>query len=97
MIVLESSPPSDGILDFVDQSVAQLAEAELEANSLLVGQNSYPRLCTEISVRFVRGKGEFETYNHIPIVVDPFRDEEVCVVAGPAATSIARGYKVPPE
>ena len=97
MIVLQSCPLDGQMLDFIDQSIAQLAESGLEARYILVGQVAYPKLCKEISVRFNRGKGQFETYQHLPIVVDPFRKNEVCVLPQPQSTASAKGYEIPAE
>ena len=49
-----------------------------------MGREAYRRLCRAVSVRFQRGKGRFETYNYLTIVLDPTRDVDVCVLPSPA-------------
>ena len=85
MTVIEFSADPDSILDHVDQHIRQLADGGLEAKFIIVGQEAYRALCRAISVRNRRGKGLYETYNFIPLVVDPFRDSTVCVVPSPEA------------
>ncbi len=97
MTILEASPRSGEILEFVDQSIAALAESDAAVGFIMVGPDAYEALCQEIAVRNVRGRGVFETYNHIPIAVDPFRGDRVCVLPKPAAALDAKGYSVPTE
>ena len=41
--------------------------------------------------RFRRGAGQFETYQYLPIVLDPFRTDTVCVL--PAPSECAKGVQ----
>jgi hypothetical protein len=41
--------------------------------------------------QFQRGAGEFETYQYLPIILDPFRTDTVCVL--PAPSECAKGVK----
>ena len=59
--------------------------------TLFVGKNVYEDLCKAIGKRFRRGAGQFETYQFVPIVLDPFRDDTVCVL--PSPTECARGVQ----
>ncbi|MFO7314272.1 family 4C encapsulin nanocompartment shell protein [Rhodothermus marinus] len=96
MTVLEYTPGDDEMLPFIHDSLRQLQEAGHEARYILVGRTAYRRLCKAIGRQFRRGAGRFETYQHIPIVVDPFRDEEVCVVPAPAVCAEeVHGYRMP--
>ena len=38
-----------------------------------------------MAARFHRKPGSFETYNYLPIVLDPFRTDTVCVLPAPGA------------
>lgn len=95
MTVLEYTPDDDEILLFIHDSLRQLQEAGHEARYILVGRTAYRRLCKAIGRQFQRGAGQFETYQHIPIVVDPFRNDEVCVVPAPAVCAeTVSGYRM---
>ena len=94
MTIIEHTPAQDEILDFIDSSLRQLQAGELEPKYILVGPEAYRRLRKAIGARFRRGAGTFETYQYLPIVVDPFRSEEVCVLPSAAACAEgARGYR----
>jgi hypothetical protein len=96
MTVLEYTPNDDEILPFIHDSMRQLQEAGYEARYILVGQAAYRRLCKAIGRQFQRGAGKFETYLHVPIVVDPFRQEEVCVLPAPTlCAEEVSGYRMP--
>lgn len=92
MTIVEFSAHSDRLLERVDQQIMQLAEGGAGAKFILAGQTAYRKLCTAISVRNQRGKGTFETYNYLPIVIDPFRDDGICVV--PSPRDCAEGVEV---
>ena len=84
MIVVEYAPEDHEILDFVNGQIRQYSEAGVEAKYILVGAAAYDRLCTAISIANVRGKGAFDSYNFVPIILDPFRSDTVCVLPSPA-------------
>lgn len=83
MTILEDTPGPDEILDFINGQVQQLRLDGAEAKYIVVGPASYRMLRKAIGARFGRGAGTFETYNYIPIVLDPARDESVCVLPSP--------------
>lgn len=83
MTIIEHRPAAQEILEFVDDQIRQQSDDGVESRYIVVGLAAYRNLCQSLSVRERRGKGRFETYNFIPIVVDPFRLDEVCVVPGP--------------
>lgn len=85
MTIVEFVADPDRVLERVDQQILQLAEGGDGAKYIIAGPSAYRRLCKAISVRNQRGKGSFETYNYLPIVVDPFRDDMICVVPSPGA------------
>ena len=92
MTILEYAPPREEMLAFIDDSIRQLREAGVEAQYIVVGSAAYEDLRKAIGQRFQRGAGTFETYQHVAIVLDPFRDAgAVCVLPPPA--ECARGVK----
>lgn len=84
MTLIEHAPAADDILDFVHSSLRQLQEAGVEAKYILVGTDSYEALRTAISTRFDRPEGTFETYQYLPIVLDPARTDTVLVLPAPS-------------
>ncbi len=84
MTIVEYRPDEDEILDFVDSQIRHLRDDGVETKYIIAGPAAYGRLCRAISTKEKRGKGRFETYNFIAIVLDPFRSDEVCVVPDPA-------------
>lgn len=87
MTIIEHEPTEEEILDFIDNSIRQLQEAGASAQFVVVGPSSYERLNRAVSRRFRRGKGAFETYAHLPVVVDPSRENQVVVL--PSASDTA--------
>lgn len=84
MTILEYAPSRDDILTFIHDGIRQLREAGTEAKYIVVGPASYKILRKAIGEAFQRGAGHFETYQHLPIVLDPFRVDTVCVLPAPA-------------
>ncbi|HMB90297.1 MAG TPA: family 4C encapsulin nanocompartment shell protein [Rhodothermales bacterium] len=84
MTILEHTPTREEILPFINDCIRQLREADVEARYIVVGTTAYEDLRKAIGTEFQRGAGQFETYHHIPIVLDPFRDAAVCVLPAPA-------------
>ena len=92
MTILEYAPSREEILSFIDDGIRQLREAGAEAQYIVVGSAAYGHLRKAIGARFQRGAGRFETYQHVAIVLDPFRAEDaVCVLPAPA--ECAKGVK----
>lgn len=87
MTILEYSPSEDEILDFVNDRIRELQNAEAEARFILAGPAAYARMRRAMAARFKRSEGVFETYNYIPIVVDPSRTDTVCVLPAPAVSA----------
>ncbi|NNE69966.1 MAG: hypothetical protein HKN29_06330 [Rhodothermales bacterium] len=85
MTILQFSPGQDDILDFIDQSLAGLVSAGSEARYIVMGPKAFERFRQAVAVRLSRKPKDFGTYNYIPVVVDPFRGEEVCVLPEPRA------------
>lgn len=95
MTILEYSPSEDEILDFVNDRIRELQNAEAEAKFILAGPAAYARMRRAMAARFKRGEGTFETYNYLPIVVDPSRADTVCVLpAAAVAAEQARIYRI---
>lgn len=91
MTIIEHTPSEEDLLDFLDQSIHQISETDAEARFILMGQAAYARFRTAMARKLKRSAGKFETYQYITVVVDPFRDDEVCVV--PSAADAADGLK----
>lgn len=86
MTITEHTPAPDDLLDFLNASMRQLQDGGTEARYILMGPQAYDVFRKELAASLVRGKGDFETYQYIPVVVDPFRENSICVVPGPAGT-----------
>ena len=87
MTVIEHNPSDSEILDFVDDSVRLLRESGAAPHAILVGPVAYARLTAAVSHRFNRSEGSFESYGHVPIVVDPGREDYVLVLPAPSASA----------
>ena len=96
MTVIEHAPAQDEMLDFINDCIRQLQSGGVEAKYILLGPKAYERLRHAMAARFRRKPGFFETYNYIPLVVDPFREDTVCVL--PTPEECAKGvqpYRLP--
>ena len=87
MTIIEHRPEDDEILDFVDGQIRHQRDDGVETRYIIAGPTAYTRLCRAIAARGRRGKGEFETYSFVAIVLDPFRTDELCVVPSPGECS----------
>lgn len=87
MTVIEHNPSGPEILDFVDDSIRLLRESGHAPYAILVGPLAYTRLTDAVSDRFNRSEGSFESYGHIPIIVDPEREDYVLVLPSPSASA----------
>ena len=83
MLVLETTPPPEALLDALDEGVRALQDAGLDPRYILVGPEAYAHLREAVAARFGRSAGYFEQYQFLAIVVDPFRGGAVCVVPAP--------------
>lgn len=84
MTIPEYAPPPEALLDFLNSSIRQLSDAGEEARFILMGPDAYDAFRKVLAASLKRGKGDFETYQYIPVVVDPFRNDQICVVPKPA-------------
>ena len=91
MTIIEDAPPREEVLDFIHDSIRQLRESGVEARYILVGSDAFEDLRKAVGERFQRGAGQFETYQYLPIVLDPFRTDTVCVL--PAPSECAKGVQ----
>ena len=95
MTIIEYVPDESQILDLINESIKNLQEAGIEPKYILVGPAAYKKMTAAISKRLNRTQGNFETYQFFPIVVDPFRNDSLCVIPGPGECSEGvRTYKV---
>ncbi len=92
MTILEYNPTQEDILDFLNDRIRELQSSDVEAKYILAGPTAYERLRAAMGERFRRSAGVFETYNYIPIVVDPSRTETLCVL--PAPSECAKGARI---
>lgn len=84
MTIIEYEATREDILQIVDEGIRQMQEAEVEPRYIVVGPQAYTMLRKAIGERFQRGAGTFETYQYVPIVVDPFRGSKAVVLPAPA-------------
>ena len=95
MTIFEFSPSKEEILDYVNDRIRELQSSGVEAKYILAGPAAYDRLREAMGERFKRTAGVFETYNYIPIVVDPARTDGICVLPSPSECAQgARIYKM---
>jgi len=80
-------PDDDAILAFIEESVRALQADGHEPRSIVVGPRAYDALRHAMARRYGRSPGAFEQFQWLTIVVDPFRDAEVCVLPPPAAVA----------
>ncbi len=91
MTIIEYAPSREEILDFVNDSIRQLRDTDVEARYIVVGVEAFETMRKAMGKRFRRGAGQFETYQYLPIVLDPFRTDTVCVL--PAPSECAKGVQ----
>lgn len=92
MNILEYGPAQADILDFLNDRIRDFQSADIDARYILAGPAAYERLRSAMAERFGRSAGTFETYQYIPIVVDPARSDTLCVL--PAPFECAKGAKL---
>lgn len=83
MTIIEYEAARENVLQIVDTGIRQMKEADVEPRYIVVGPEAYRMLRKAIGERFERGAGTFETYQYVPIVVDPYRGARVCVLPAP--------------
>ncbi|MEL7169073.1 MAG: family 4C encapsulin nanocompartment shell protein [Bacteroidota bacterium] len=83
MTVCQHRPTRETILALVDDELRALQEVGEEPHAIVVGPAAYEHLRKAIGALNQRGAGFFETYRYVPIVVDPFRADELVVVPKP--------------
>ena len=83
MTIIDYRPQQDEIIEAVDDGIRQLQETGAEARFILVGTVSYERLRQTMAARLRRKPGTLEQYNGLPVVLDPFRTDTVCVLPSP--------------
>lgn len=91
MTILEHAPDADAVLDWVDAQVRALQEQGAEPRTVLAGPVAYERLCAAMAARFGREPGPFEQYQWLALVVDPFREDALCVL--PTTRDLAGGTR----
>ena len=97
MTILQYTPSQDEILDFIDQGIQQLVASDSEARYVVMGPDAFAHFRQAVAAKLSRKPKDFGTYNYISVIVDPFRDGEICVL--PEPREIAGGvetFTVPP-
>lgn len=95
MTVIEYAPDKFQILDFINDGIRNLQEGGKEPKYILLGHKAYDLLIMAMSERFNRAEGNFETYQFIPIVLDPRREDTVCVLPSPIECKDINLYHTP--
>ncbi|NND71743.1 MAG: hypothetical protein HKN43_09195 [Rhodothermales bacterium] len=83
MVIVSYTPTADNILDCVEDAIRSLTESGLSPSYIICGMGSYNLLCDAIAARLKHGRKNVESFNHIPVLIDPFRTNEICVVPSP--------------
>ena len=83
MTILQYKPDQEEILEFIDQSFQQLAASGTAPRYIVMGTEAFERFRQAVAARLHRKPKHFGTYNHVPVVVDPFRGDAVCVLPEP--------------
>lgn len=83
MTILQYAPSQEDILDFIDQSIQQLVGAGSEARYVVMGPDAFALFRQAVAARLHRKPRDFGTYNYLPVIVDPFRADRVCVLPEP--------------
>lgn len=92
MTILEYNPGLDEILDYINDRIREMQSTDIEPKYILAGPAAYDRIRKAMGDRFKRTAGAFETYDYIPIVVDPSRSDTVCIL--PSPSECAKGAKI---
>ncbi len=92
MTILEYNPGREEILDYINDRIREMRSADVEPKYILTGPDAYNLLREAMGDRFNRTPGAFETYDYIPIVVDPSRTDSVCIL--PSPSECAKGAKI---
>ena len=85
MTILQHSPSQDDILDFLDQSIQMLVASGADQRYVLLGPEAVERFRQALAIRLSRKPKRFGTYNHVPVILDPFRGDQACVLPEPLA------------
>lgn len=86
MTVLDFAADAD-LLATLDQQVRELQQAGGEAHAIVLGAEAYELLKTVVAERFGRERADLSQYQWVPVIVDPFRGDRVCVVPPPRDVS----------
>ena len=80
MLALEASPDADRALAFVDESARALRESGLEPRFVVCGPLAYARLREAVAARYGRENQDVEQVQWLTVVVDPAREDKLCVL-----------------
>lgn len=91
MTITDQAPDSSDLLTTIDQQVRDLQDAGAEPSAILIGPDAYAVLRVAVAAQFGREVADLAQYQWLPVVVDPFRGDRVCVV--PPARDQAGGVR----
>lgn len=83
MVIVSYSPSADNVLDCVEDGIRSLTDSDVTPSYIVCGSIAYDILCDAIAERLRHDRKNVETYNHIPVLIDPFRTTELCVLPAP--------------
>lgn len=83
MTITDQSPDAPDLLATIDQQVRDLQEAGAEPSAILIGPDAYAVLRQAVAAQFGREAADLAQYQWLPVVLDPFRADRVCVVPPP--------------
>ena len=83
MTITDQAPDPADLLATIDRQVRDLQEAGAEPAAIVIGPDAYATLKTAVAEQFGREPADLAQYQWLPVVLDPFRADRVCVVPPP--------------
>ena len=77
MTLIEYTPTEENILDCIEDAIRNLQSSDSEARFIVCGPLAHSKLCSAVASRFGREEKSFETYSYLPIIIDPFRTDQL--------------------
>lgn len=90
MLLLEAAPDADTMLQFVDESIRAIRDSGGEPRYIVAGPEAYERLREAVATRYGRENQHVEQVQWLTVVVDPAREDRICVVPPPREAVEAR-------
>ena len=83
MTLTDQAPDPADLLATIDRQVRDLQDAGAEPTAILIGPDAYATLKRAVAEQFGREPADLGQYQWLPVVLDPFRADRVCVVPHP--------------